>query len=206
MSTEIRSAREAMTIFKILGIKDVTTERQRKNGTQVFELPIHQMFGPSNKHPLRFATYRAGYVRNVTECNASPYQINKTKKRPAGTDGYHFETVERILIHSWEDRLIYLAKFIIKNYYQKPTYLISDYTMDTIKSQYKQANELRNQSDELPWFEYRDPKSTLVDDDDIDDIYDKALKYFGVSIKTIDDGLKAIINEQKYKRNYEKRK
>ena len=103
-------------------------------------------------------------------------------------------------------RLIYLAKFIIKNYYQKPTYLISDYTMDTIKSQYKQANELRNQSDELPWFEYRDPKSTLVDDDDIDDIYDKALKYFGVSIKTIDDGLKAIINEQKYKRNYEKRK
>ena len=173
MSTEIRSAREAMTIFKILGIKEITTERQRKNGTTVYELPIQQMYGPSNKHPLRFATYKAGYVRNVTECNASPYQINKTKKRPAGTDGYHFETVERILIHSWEDRLIYLAKFIIKNYYQKPTYLISDYTMDTIKSQYEQANmakvnmscfnELRNQSDELPWFEYRDPKSTPTD-------------------------------------------
>ena len=39
MSTEIRSAREAMTIFKILGIKEITTKRQRKNGTQVFELP-----------------------------------------------------------------------------------------------------------------------------------------------------------------------
>ena len=40
MSTEIRSAREAMTIFKIRGIKEINKNRQRKNGTQVFELPI----------------------------------------------------------------------------------------------------------------------------------------------------------------------
>jgi len=153
MSTEIRSAREAMTIFKILGIKDITTDRQRKNGTQVFELPIKQMYGPSGQKNLRFATYKAGYVRNVTESNSSPYQINKTKKLPAGTDGYHYSHIERILIDSWEERLIYLAKFIIKNYYQKPTYLISDYTMDTIKSQYRQANELRNHKhrDALPF-------------------------------------------------------
>ena len=153
MSTEIRSAREAMTIFKILGIKEITTDRQRKNGTQVFELPIKQMYGPSGQKNLRFATYKAGYVRNVTESNSSPYQINKTKKLPAGTDGYHYSHVERILIDSWEERLIHLAKFVIKNYYQKPTYLISDYTMDTIKSQYRQANELRNHKhrDALPF-------------------------------------------------------
>jgi hypothetical protein len=59
--------------------------------------------------------------------------------------------VERILIPHWEDRLIYLAKFIIKNYYQKPTYLISDWTMNTIRAQYKQANDLRNQTDTLPF-------------------------------------------------------
>jgi hypothetical protein len=53
MSTEIRSAREAMTIFKILGIKDVTTDRQRKNGTQVFELPIQQMWPTLVPKPLR---------------------------------------------------------------------------------------------------------------------------------------------------------
>ena len=116
MSTEIRSAREAMTIFKILGIKDVTTDRQRKNGTTVYELPISQVWQTLQPKPLRFATYESGYVRNVTEGLASSYQINKTKTRPADTDGYHFETVERILIPSWEDRLIYLAKFIIKNY------------------------------------------------------------------------------------------
>ena len=153
MSTEIRSAREALTIFKILGVKEITTKRQHRNGTQVFELPIKQMYGPSGQKNLRFATYRTGYVRNVTESNSSSYQINKTKKLPADTDGYHFAHIERILIDSWEERLIYLAKFIIKNYYQKPTYLISDYTMDTIKSQYKQANELRNQADKLPFDE-----------------------------------------------------
>jgi len=165
MSTEIRSAREAMTIFKILGIKDVSTERQRKNGTQVFELPIHKMYGPSNKYPLRFATYKSGYVRNVTECNASPYQCNKRiESEPTYFESGKKDSMDRPLytkwttrtcelIPSWEERLIYLAKFVIKNYYQKPTYQISDYTMDTIKSQYKQAKELRNQSDKLPFDE-----------------------------------------------------
>ena len=152
LSTEIRNASEAMTIFKILGIKDVTTDRQRKNGTTVYELPIKQMWGPSSQYPLRFATYKSGYVRNVTECNSSSYQINKTRVRPAGDNGYHFETVERILIPKWEDRLIYLAKFIIKNYYQKPTYLISDYTMNQIKEHYHLAREhYYNVEDILPF-------------------------------------------------------
>ena len=141
MSTEIRSAREAMTIFKILGIKEITTMRQIANGTQVFELPIHQMYGPSNKFPLRFATYKSGYVRNVTECNSSSYQINKTKTQPAGTNGYHFQHIERILIPSWEERLIYLAKFIIKNYYQKPTYLMNDYVIKCLKEAYLEQNK-----------------------------------------------------------------
>ena len=150
MSTEIRSAREAMTIFKILGIKEITTKRQQKNGTQVFELPIQQMWQTCNPKPLRFATYRAGYVRNVSEYNSSPYQINKTKKRPAGTNGYHFEHVERILIPDWEERLIYLAKFIIKNYYQKPTYLMNDYTIKCLKEAYLEQNKTGLPFDEEP--------------------------------------------------------
>tara|TARA_R100001443_G_C3292253_1_gene163146 strand:+ start:214 stop:738 length:525 start_codon:yes stop_codon:yes gene_type:complete len=158
MSTEIRSAREAMTIFKILGIKEITTDRQRKNGTQVFELPIKQMYQNLLPKPLRFATYKAGYVRNVSPYNSSPYQINKTKKRPAGTNGYHFETIERILIPSWEERLIYLAKFIIKNYYQKPTYLMNDYVIECLK----QEREVNN--DALQWGYFVNPESTPVDD------------------------------------------
>ena len=164
MSTEIRSAREAMTIFKILGIEDITTDRQRKNGTQVFELPIKQMYGPSGQKNLRFATYKAGYVRNVTESNSSPYQINKTKKLPAGTDGYHYSHIERILIDSWEERLIYLAKFIIKNYYQKPTYLISDYAIECLKKERKQVNDLREWSapDEDSFFSSTDDVQVII--------------------------------------------
>ena len=159
MSTEIRSAREAMTIFKILGIKDVSTERQRKNGTQVFELPIQQMWQTLEPKPLRFATYKAGYVRNVSPYNSSPYQINKTKKQPAGTNGYHFEHVERILIPNWEERLIYLAKFIIKNYYQKPTYLINDYVIKCLKEAYYEQNKTG-----LPWGDSVHPDSTPEND------------------------------------------
>ena len=140
MSTEIRSAREAMTIFKILGIKDVTTNRLRKNGTTVYELPIQQMWQTLNPKPLRFATYKSGYVRNISEYNSSCYQINQTKTRPA-SNGWSFKGVERILIDNWEERLIYLAKFIIKNYYQKPTYLMNDYTIKCLKEAYYEQNK-----------------------------------------------------------------
>ena len=159
MSTEIRSAREAMTIFKILGIKEITTNRQRKNGTQVFELPIKQMYNNLVPKPLRFATYESGYVRNVSEHNSSSYQINKTKKRPADNN-YHFESIERILIAGWENRLIYLARFIIKNYYQKPTYLISDYTLSTLKLK-NQHDRLHDREDKLPFTINRYPQDDV---------------------------------------------
>ena len=156
MSTEIRSAREAMTIFKILGIKDVTTNRQRKNGTTVYELPISQVWQSLTPRPLRFATYTTGYVRNISEYNSSPYQINKTKKvtYDSGMTG-----VDRIMIPHWEDRLIYLAKFIIKNYYQKPTYLMSDYVMDCLREAYVEQNKTG-----LPWGDSVNPDSTPEND------------------------------------------
>ena len=147
LSTEIRSAREAMTIFKILGIKDVSTKRQQKNGTQVFELPIQQMWQTLDPKPIRLATYKTGYIRNISEYNSSCYQINKTKSvtYESGMTGK-----ERIMIDSWEDRLIYLAKFIIKNYYQKTTYIMSDYVMDCLREAY--VRDYNNQpSNRLPF-------------------------------------------------------
>ena len=163
MSTEIKSAREALTIFKILGIKDVTTDRQRKNGTTVYELPIQQMWQTLNPKPLRFATYRAGYVRNVSEYNSSPYQINKTKKVEVNEYNNYYEQTKRILIPNWEDRLIYLAKFIIKNYYQKPTYLINDYVIKCLKEAYLRDYN-NNPNNRLPFGDIVHPDSSPVDD------------------------------------------
>ena len=102
MKYKVTTATEALQIFDMLGIKNVSTRRQKKNGTQVYELPIQQMWQTCNPKPLRFACYRSGYVRNVSEYNSSAYQINKTKKQPAGTNGYHFEHVGRILIPNYD--------------------------------------------------------------------------------------------------------
>ena len=156
---QIETVKQAYNVFELLGIKDVTTKRQEKNGTQVFELPIKQMYNNLVAKPLRFATYESGYVRNVSEHNSSSYQINKTKKRPADND-YHFESIERILIPKWEERLIYLAKFIIKNYYKKPTYLISDYTISTLKLK-NQHDRLHDREDKLPFTINRYPQDDV---------------------------------------------
>jgi len=161
---KVKTNAEAYQLFDLLGIKNISTERQLKNGTRVYELPIHKFYGPSNKYPLRFATYASGYVRNVTKGLSSPYQINPVRKVRVRERNNYYEQIERILIPTDKRRTVYLANFILKNYYQKPTYLISDYTMDTIKSQYKQANESRNQSDKLPWCDFVNPESTPVDD------------------------------------------
>ena len=160
LSTEIKSAREAQTIFKILGIKDITTNRQRKNGTTVYELPISQVWQTLQPKPLRFATYTTGYVRNVTEGLASSYQINKTKPitYESGMTGK-----ERILIDNWEERLIYLAKFIIKNYYKKRTYVMNDYVMDCLREAY--VRDYNNKpSNRQPFGDIVHPDSSPIDD------------------------------------------
>ena len=163
MKYKVTTATEAHQVFDMLGIKNVSTRRQKKNGKQVYELPIQQMWQTCIPKPLRFACYRSGYVRNVSDYNSSAYQINKTKKRPAGTDGYNFETVERILIHSWEERLIYLAKFIIKNYYQKPTYLMNNYVIKCLKEAYLRDYN-NNPNNRLPFGDIVHPDSSPVDD------------------------------------------
>ena len=83
----------------------------------------------------------------------------KTKKQPAGTNGYQFEHVERILILNYDERLVYLANFILKNYYQKPTYLINDYVIECLQKERRQANKDRewNNPSGLPFgIEYAD--------------------------------------------------
>ena len=158
MKYKVTTATEALQVFDMLGIKNVSTRRQKQNGTQVYELPIQQMYQSLIPKPLRFACYRSGYVRNVSDYNSSAYQINKTKKQPAGTNGYHFEHVERILIPNYDERLVYLANFILKNYYQKPTYLINDYVIKCLKEERKINNDARE------WGDFVNPESTPIDD------------------------------------------
>jgi hypothetical protein len=158
MKYKVTTVTEAFQVFDMLGIKNVSTRRQKKNGTQVYELPIQQMWQTCNPKPLRFACYRSGYVRNVSEYNSSPYQINKTVTYPPSHTHY-YEHKERILIPNYDERIVYLANFILKNYYQKPTYLINDYVLKCLKEAYLEQNKTG-----LPFGDIVHPDSTPIND------------------------------------------
>ena len=118
----------------LLGIMDVTTTRQDKNGTIVWKLPIK-----NNQHPeslIEVASFSTGYVRNQNS-GYSNYQLNKRCEsepqyyksvnkngdydkdwcgRPLYTQ---FTTRSCKLIPIEIDRLEYLISYCLKNYFIK---------------------------------------------------------------------------------------
>ena len=101
---------EILNTMKLLDIKEVTTPRQALNGTREFELPIKYRWGKN----IRLASFKTGYVRNQN-CCYSNYQLNKVVRyKEKGNRYYNYK---RILIPNEVDRLEYLLKFAIRNYY-----------------------------------------------------------------------------------------
>ena len=107
--------------MQLLGIQDVSTTKQVKNGTIVWRLPI--LSYRAGKY-IEYASFASGYVRNQgVDCHSN-WQINKCKmgkrhyKYPNGKE-YTFDTKERILIPIEIDRLEYMMKYIIKNEFIK---------------------------------------------------------------------------------------
>ena len=108
---------EILNTMKLLGIKEVTSNRQALNGTREFELPIKYPWGTN----IRVASFKTGYVRNQNGASSN-YQLNKVKtgdryyKLPNG-DYRKFTEYTRVLIPNERDRLEYLLNYCIKNYY-----------------------------------------------------------------------------------------
>ena len=118
----------------LLGIMDVSTARQSKNGTIVWKLPINNQW--KNGKLIEVASFKSGYVRNQNSCYSN-YQLNKCKpnveyfpeykwvhdeygdpKHQIKTGKYNkFVGKQRILIPIEIDRLEYLIAFCLKNYY-----------------------------------------------------------------------------------------
>jgi len=95
-------------------IKEMTTDRQKKNGTRQFVLPNGD----------QLASYKTGYVRR---CNSSDriYQLNKVYKREERwtvmSSKGELKTMKAIcyareLIHDPLARLIYIIEFCKRNY------------------------------------------------------------------------------------------
>ena len=107
--------------MQLLGIQDVTTDRQYKNGTIVWKLPVRDQYGGA----IHVASFASGYVRRTKAGGYCPsWQLNKTRK-VSPTKDYKWPSVERILIHNEADRLEYLISFCLKNYYNGQANMLS---------------------------------------------------------------------------------
>jgi hypothetical protein len=113
----------------LLGIMDVTTTRQDKNGTIVWKLPIKNSW--MNGKLIEVASFKTGYVRNQNS-GYSNYQLNK---RCEGEPEYfqldngdyrQFTTRSCVLIPIEIDRLEYLISYCLKNYYIKRANEVAD--------------------------------------------------------------------------------
>ena len=119
-------------------IKEVTTQRQAKNGTREFEFPV-STYNNTNEYykkwlkskgkslndtpRLRLACFKSGYVRKQNGCY-SPYQLNPTYKRKKkwvflgdnGTETRTYTTISRAKIFSGLARLNYMLEYYLRNY------------------------------------------------------------------------------------------
>ena len=117
-------------ILKSIGVKDVSSNCQVKNGTQVWRLPFKDAYG----YDIDFATYKSGYVRKLVKYGYCPcYQINKRiEDKPrfhqlkyGQHKGYYVRYCSKTceLIPGHGDRIEYLFNFILRNYFvAKPKY------------------------------------------------------------------------------------
>ena len=101
--------------LEALGVKDVTTNRQKKNGTTMFELPTGD----------NIAEFKSGYIRKYLMSKIPEYkyhtcyQLNpvyKTKWKAISSSGKLVESEmnSRMLIYSRAERLKKLLLYSIK--------------------------------------------------------------------------------------------
>tara|TARA_B100001287_G_C22602912_1_gene491314 strand:+ start:463 stop:960 length:498 start_codon:yes stop_codon:yes gene_type:complete len=107
--------------LQLLDIQEVTTSRQKANGTREFKLPVRDQYGAA----IHVASFASGYVRRTKAGGYCPsWQLNKRveseiKHYGPFEDGTYREYTTRTckLIPDETERLDYLISFCLKNYY-----------------------------------------------------------------------------------------
>ena len=138
--------KDLLKVFDLLQIKEITTDRQKKNGTRVFKLPMKAYWRNCKySEPVILATYKSGYVRRLLTNSGvyggvGMYQLNKRYEgKPEYFKDYEttwhddgtytqkwtgkyraFTTRKCKLIPKEIDRLQYLLDYAIKNWNCKP--------------------------------------------------------------------------------------
>ena len=110
--------------LQLLDIQEVTTKKQKANGTREFKLPVRDQYGAA----IHVASFASGYVRRTKAGGHCPsWQLNKTykEKEYININDHNtgrpvirtFNTIKRKLILNEVERLDYLIAFCLKNYY-----------------------------------------------------------------------------------------
>ena len=127
--------RKVLEQMDLLGIMDITTTRQAKNGTVVWKLPIKDQ---DSKLHIEVASFKSGYVRNQGKSTRSNFQLNKRiDSEPEFFDSGKKDSMGRPLYTQWTtrtcklipieiDRLEYLISYCLKNYYIKNANRVPD--------------------------------------------------------------------------------
>ena len=151
---KVKTMQEAYRVFEYLGIKEVTKPWQKRQGTEVWELPFKTMYYNGSGQINRFSIYKSGYVRKMVvygknNASMSCYQLNKTRKSDVYFKDYKWNEdwtkqtwtgkyrksnrTERIMIDTHRDRVVYLCNYILKNYYKSGKMnLVGEYTMKRV--------------------------------------------------------------------------
>ena len=153
----------------LLGIMDITTTRQNKNGTIIWKLPIKKY-----TQLIEVGSFKSGYIRRMNGCY-TPYQLNKCENYDhyykeyksyydkdgdytAKPTGKYNKCVlkRRVLIPNEVDRLEYLISYCLKNYYINQANMIEngnfvpkwkhEYEMENRKRFYEEKEALQNLS------------------------------------------------------------
>ena len=153
---KVKTMQEAYRVFELLGIKEVTKKWQKKQGTEVWELPQKTMYYNGSAQINRFSIYRSGYVRKMVvygknNASMSCYQLNRTRKCNEYYKDYEWNAdyskqtwngkyrksnrTERIMIDTHQDRVVYLCNYILKNYYRSnKVNFVGKYTMERVST------------------------------------------------------------------------
>ena len=147
----------------LLGIMDISTTRQSKNGTIVWKLPVKNY-----SKLIEVASFKSGYIR-VQNCGYTAYQLNKCKpnveywpehKWVYNEDGQPDHQIKtgkynkfvgktRILIPIEIDRLEYLISYCLKNYYIKNANQVANGDYVTKWTHEWELEQLRKRKEEI---------------------------------------------------------
>ena len=189
IDTTIKDRTDALGFFKLMGIKEITTSRQKKNGTTVYELPISKLSYTGKTYKYKYAIYDSGYIRYVSDHCSSPWYINKRyETNEMYWNSYYkkytkYRTSKPAFIGNFDDQLVYLANYILKNRYRNnKVYSCCDWNVEQIRecSEYRYNHKYNSGS-----------TITISRDEYV------RLKSIDPLVRTQDD-IQVIINGQRY--------